>query len=124
MEIQPEYVWRKAKHVAFADKVIQTKNKDPWAAIELMLDYWKKTNPKEYESFVVDVMEARKTRANAYGSSRDKNSSLRYTLDIPAQVWQMIVSVFGDKELIDPYSKNFFREFARRFPSFKVAERS
>jgi hypothetical protein len=124
MEIQPEYVWRKAKEVAFADRVIQAKNKDPWEAIELMLDYWKQTNPEEYESFVIDVEGTRSSRANKFGASKDKNSGMRYTLDIPTQVWQMIVAVFGDKEIIDPYSKNFFRDFGKRFPAFKVAERS
>lgn len=124
MEVQPEYVWRKAKVIAKADRLIQLKNdKGPWAAIELIFEDWKKTNPTEYEAFIVDVGAKQDTRSSKTGASRDKNSGLRYTMDIPAQPWAMIKVLFGDKEMIDPYSKEFFRELGYRFPFLKVAER-
>ena len=123
MEIQPRYVWRKAKEIAFADKIIKAKNNNPWEAIELMFDYWRKQNPAEYNAFVIEVEGVRQTRANSLGASTNKNSGMRYTLDIPAQVWNMIVAVFGDKETLDIYSKDFFRELGKRFPFLKVAER-
>ena len=123
-EIEPKYVWRKAKDIAFVDKVIQEKNKDPWLAIQSMIEYWTKTNPTKWRELKIDIKTTKDTRANKFGSSKDKNSGMRYTLSIPEGIWNMIVVIFGDKKILDPYDKKFFREFGKRFPAFRVSERS
>lgn len=123
-EIEPKYVWRKAKDIAFVDKVIHEKNKDPWLAIASMVDYWKKSNPTQWRELKIDIKMTKDTRANEFGASTNKNSGMRYTMSLPEGIWNMIVVIFGDKQILDPYSKKFFREFGKRFPEFRVSERS
>lgn len=124
MEVEPEYIWRKAKDIATAEAIMKAdKEKGPWGAIEEMFKWWKKERPQEYKAFIVDVELTKKTRLDKFGASKDKNSGMRYTLDIPEKIWQMIAAMYGDKEKIDIYDKKFFREMGRRFPFLKVAER-
>jgi len=110
----------KPKDAVFANKVFELKTtKGPWEAIDAIVDYWVSTNPKRYDSFILEVKKKRDSRATKYGSDKGKN--IRSTLDVPAKVIEMIRIVFKHDEL--PMDKKFFDEMWRRYPTFRVAER-
>ncbi len=109
-----------ARHAAFADDVMQArKDGDVWVVVEKIVDFWKSENPTEYRSLLVEVPKLRKSRARSSGASKSKNT--RFLADIPLKIIQIIQTLYGPEEL--PLDKRFFREFARRFPEFRVAER-
>ena len=111
----------------FVESVIKLKQKSgskPWPVIEALFNYWASKNPREYQSFIINIENIRKTRKDPkYGSSTDKETGgiLRYTLDIPQEVMFMLRKVYDVDEL--PMDREFFIEFARRFPRFKVAQK-
>jgi len=86
-----------------------------------MIKFWKKRHPRQYRSYIMDVKDKRDTRGNEFGGA--KGSRQRYLVDIPVDVWNMITVMYGDKEIIDIYDSKFFRQFAKRFPEFAVAEK-
>jgi hypothetical protein len=93
--------------------------KSLWECITACIDAWKALKPKQWESYLVDVAEDKKTRANKYGSTKDK--SLRYIVDIPTPVYKLIRILFPSEEL--KMDKKFFRAFARRYPEYRVANK-
>lgn len=114
--------WLHKSTVAWADRILEAEKKDGhWAAISEMIKHWKAKNPTEYTSVLLEIEGERRTRSNSTGSS--KNKSMRYIADIPEYVWQMIVAFYKDKEVVNPYDPSFIREFARRFPEFRVADK-
>lgn len=115
------YRVRPARAVAAADKLIKLKKENkPWEAIELIVDIWKTTRPKEYKSYIVQVDDAKETLADPkYGKSR--NSNLRRTLDVPEMVLNMIRKLYSPEEL--PMNKEFFIAWSKKFPKMMIAEK-
>lgn len=102
----------------------QKHGSNPWPVIEACLTMWAERNPMQWESYLVYLDDIKKTRKDSkHGSSQDKKTGgiLRYTLDIPQTVMYMIRCLYSPQEL--EMSKEFFHEFARRFPKLKVAEK-
>ena len=121
---------RKMKYsdAMFVEHVFKEKannGSNPWPAIELIIKHWSESNPKKWKSYLIDVSDLRETRKDKkYGSSKDKVTGgyLRYTLDLPQEIMMRIRKVYNVDEL--PMNREFFHEFARRFPSMRVAEKS
>jgi hypothetical protein len=115
---------RNIKHVMAVERLEKLKGSNPnnpWVVIEECLDMWKATNPTDYKSYLYHLDETRQTRADhKFGQS--KTGMYRYTLDIPQKVLFMIRCLYDDTEL--PMNKEFFHEFARRFPKLKIAEKN
>ena len=117
----------KASHLAWIEQVCKLKDKsgsNPWPVIEECLNFWASQNPMRYKSFLIDVDETRQTRKDRkFGSSyhKETNSTLRYTLDIPQEVILMIRCIYTANQL--PMNRDFYQEFARKFPKMKVAEK-
>lgn len=116
----------KLKDVAAVDHLIRLKNKNtsPWPVIEEIIRVWTERNPKEWKAFLVDIDTMRETRKESkYASSYDKITGgiLRYTLDIPEKVIYMIHALYSTSEL--DMNRDFFQEFARRFPKMTVAQK-
>lgn len=94
---------------------------NPWPVIEECLKIWKDSEPKTWESYLYRLEQVKSTRRDQrFGQSR--TGMYRYTLDIPQKVMFMIRCLYDDEEL--PMNKEFFHEFARRFPRLKVAEKN
>lgn len=107
-----------ANKVEFIDRLIQMKNKrDKWDVIREIVEYWKKTRADEYESFLVDIDEKRRTRGDKYGST--KGSRMRYMADAPKPIIVIAKTLYKDIKL----DKQFFTEFAKKFPEFRVCEK-
>lgn len=107
-----------AEDALFAERIIMlSKKQDMWSVIEEIVTYWQTTNPKQFKSFLIDVDEKKQTRAKSTGAS--SSSNMRYLVDIPIKLYAMIKAVYPD--IIQ--EKDFFRNFAKRFPRYRVAER-
>ncbi len=118
---------RNSSDVLAADRLISLKKKKGstlWTVISEVLKIWAERNPKEWESYLVRISDIKHTRKDKkFGSTYDKISGgyLRYTLDIPQKVMLMIRSLYDHTEL--QMNRDFFIEFARRFPRLKIAEK-
>jgi hypothetical protein len=113
--------WIPIEIATFADDVLKAEYEGgEWKAIEKMIEYWKLKHPIEYQSMLVEIDDLKGERG---GTASSKKSGLRYLSNIPVEIWNMIKAFYGNKEKIDPFSKEFFREFATRFPEFSVAEK-
>lgn len=117
---------RNAEDVIAADHLIKLKrdnSNNVWVVIDGIIKMWKKKNPNRWKSYLVNIKDLRDTRKNEYGASEDKETGgyLRYTVDVPEQVVYMIRTLYTPNEL--PMSKEFWREFGRRYPAFRVAEK-
>lgn len=112
----------------FVEQVLKLKyssGTSPWPVIEMCFNYWASKNPKRYRSFLISIKDIKETRKDPkFGSTYDKESGgyLRYTLDIPEEVMYMIRKIYSVDEL--PMDREFFTEFGKRFPKFKIAEKT
>jgi len=114
----------KADIVQAADRLIKLKKTaNLWEVVGEVLEVWKKRNPKVWKAHVITVKDLRQTRKDEYASTKDKETGgyLRYTVDVPEQVVMMLRMLYSAEEL--PMNKEFWREFAKRFPAFSVAEK-
>jgi hypothetical protein len=112
-----------AKQVAAADKLISLKHEnqnDPWIVIDAIIEYWRKTRPTEYKSFIIETEKAKGTRANVYGVN--KKEGLRYTVDCPQWVHDVTRRLYDPEELV--MGKEFWQLFWKRYPVFRVSEKS
>jgi len=109
----------------FADKIIELKaKKDPWLVIDELVGYWVESNPGEVQAVKIDVEDQRsmlmdKEFATTKGG---KQMERRFKLLFPTTVMLLIRSVYPVSEL--KMDKEFYDEFARRYPGFKIAEKS
>lgn len=97
---------------------------NPWPVIEECMSIWKSTNPLQWEAHLVEIKDVRETRKDSKFAStvdRETGGTLRYTLDIPQKVIYMIRMMYTAEEL--PMNREFFLQWARRFPQTKVAEK-
>jgi len=116
-------------NVAFVEHIIKVKQRsgsNPWPVIEELFKVWERTHPKQYKSHLIYIKDVRATRRDKFASSDPRkdpvhNGILRYTLDIPDTVMYMIRKVYSANEL--SMNREFFLEFARKFPKYKVAEK-
>lgn len=114
---------RKAEDVLFADKVMETKaNKGVWPTVELLLQYWLSKAPEEVKAFKVQVEDTRINLGDKkHGQTKDKNMERRLTIVFPEFLHQIIRATYSSNEL--KMDKEFFNEFASRFPAFRIPER-
>ena len=109
------------------DRFMSLKRKSgsrPWSVIEECFRVWESKKPKEYQSHLIYLNDIRETRKDRkFASTKDKVTGgyLRYTLDIPSDVMKMIRAVYSVDEL--PMNREFFHEFAQKFPKYRVAEK-
>ncbi|MEK6882964.1 MAG: hypothetical protein AABY22_25290, partial [Nanoarchaeota archaeon] len=102
----------------------QKSGSSPWSVIEECFNIWASEKPTKYNSYLVYLQDIKETRKDKeFASTKDPVTGgyLRYTLDIPQEVMMMVRCVYNSSEL--PMNREFFQEFAKRFPKFKVAEK-
>ena len=118
---------RKWEHVRAVDHLYKLKQKsgsDPWPVVEAVIKVWEDTHPIEWEAYIVELRDIKRTRKDPkFASTYDKKNGgyLRYTLDIPDKVIKMIRTIYSVDEL--PMNKDFFVAFARKFPRFQIAQK-
>lgn len=113
---------RSLSDMEFADMiVVERRNLDKWQIIELLMERWFHSDPKEAQGTLHDVKYMRETsRDKRFGTTKDKNLERRMTMLFPITLQKLIRSVYKAEELL--FDKKFFREFLKRYPGFQVPE--
>lgn len=116
---------RKKSDIDFADDIIKLKNaKDQWAVIEKVLEHWVKSTPEESAALKVQLDDHREMLIDKeFGQTTGgKDMERRFSLIFPLRVQQVLRTIYAPEEL--EFDKKFFNEFAKRYPKFRVAEKS
>jgi len=121
--------------VAAADRLIELKRKGIdrtegtkgtfWDAIDEIIKIWMTKNPIEYQSHIIDIKENREKQGTKFGTKKSPSgytSQMRRKLDIPFFVERTIRMLYSTEEL--EMDKKFFDEFWKRYPQFRISERS
>ena len=115
------------RDISLVERLITIKKKsgsNPWPAIEECIKVFKTRKPTHWKSHLIQVEDLRQSRKDPkYASTHDKATGgyLRYTLDIPSDIIYLINALYSPAEL--PMNKQFFIEFAKRYPELKVAQK-
>lgn len=115
---------RRADDIELAEKIIELRQKkDHWAVIGALIDAWVKRAPAEVKAVKIDVTDQRELLVDKkFGQTLGgKQMERRFQLLFPSQLQLMIRTQYKAEEL--PFDKAFFREFGKRFPAFRVAEK-
>lgn len=113
---------RNTSDIQMASHLVALKEKhggDIWPVVEECLKIWASKKPHEYKSFLLDLEITKGTRRNKFASS--ETEMYRYTLDVPETVVYMLRKLYTTKEL--PMDKAFFRLWARKYPTMRIAEK-
>jgi hypothetical protein len=105
--------------VGAVDALIEKMNKRGlWPTVELLITIWLKRNPDKAREFMRAKDDVSRTRDTDTASSQ--NLSHRYLLEVPDEIVTGIDILWGSK-IKD--KKEFWRDFAKQFPMFRVAEK-
>ena len=82
--------------------------------------------PDKWESYVIYMDDTRKSTYNKYGAAKKSKTKgtgdMRRTLDIPLFVDRAMRMLYSADEL--PFDKGFYHEVWKRYPMFRVSEKS
>lgn len=115
---------RKAEDVELVDKIIELRKKgDKWFVIDEIVKAWVKKSPEEVEAVKVDIGDQREMLVDKeFGSTMGgKDFSRRLIVLFPTALQAWIRKLYGTEEL--PFDRKFYKEFARRYPGFRVANK-
>lgn len=106
------------------EKLKEKHGSNPWPVIEECFTIWSSRHPTHWESYLFyidDIKETRKEKKFASTVDKKTGGTLRYTIDIPQPVMFMIRCLYTPEEL--DMGREFMRQFARKFPKMRIAER-
>ncbi len=114
---------RNIADVELAEDIIKKRNeRDPWEVIDSLVKLWAERAPEDVEAMRINVEQYRETLADKrFGQTLGgKVQERRFTLAFPRTLMWMIRSQYKVEEL--PFDKEFYHEFGKRYPFFKVAQ--
>lgn len=109
----------------FADRIIELKQKkDPWLVIDEFVKYWINSNPTEVKAVKIDIEDQRSMLIDKdFGTTKGgKQIERRFKLLFPTTLMLLIRSIYPHTEL--KMDKEFYDEFAKRYPGFRIAEKA
>ncbi len=115
---------RDSEDVSLADYLLTLrKNKDPWDVIEALVAVWGKKAPLEVKAMKIQIEEYRDMLADKkFGQTKGgKDFQRRFTIAFPYDLMMLIRTQYQPTELI--MDSAFYKEFARRFPSFQIPDK-
>lgn len=115
---------RKTEDVELVDRILELRKKnDPWVVLDELIKAWVKKSPEEVEAVKVDIGDQREILTDKdYGTtSGGKDFDRRLIVLFPTTLQAWIRKVYGTAEL--PFDRNFYKEFAKRYPGFRVANK-
>jgi hypothetical protein len=116
---------RKVADVEIAEKIIKDRKfKDYWDVIDSLVRLWAKTAPEDEEAMKINIEQYRESlHDKEFGQTlMGADQERRFTMAFPRSLMLMIRTQYKADEL--PMDKEFFKEFGKRYPAFKIAERS
>lgn len=115
---------RRYEDIELAEKVVEVRNnKDPWTLIDYLLKLWAQRAPDEEAAIMINVDEYREVQTDrVYGQTiLGKDQERRFILAFPKSLMLMLRTQYKADEF--PMDKEFYHEFARRYPAFRVAQK-
>lgn len=115
---------RDARDVELAERIVELAHKkDPWAVIDELVKIWISRSPDEVQAVKIDIDDQRELTADKrFGQTLGgRDMERRFTLLFPSQLQLLIRTQYKSEDL--PFDSKFFKEFAKRYPGFKVAEK-
>ena len=110
--------------------LVKAKKKNyPWDVIYLCIKVFKEKFPSRYQSYIIRLESVREIQKKTWVGnkefkcvSKDKENDayLAHTIDFPAWIMMLIRKVYNTDEL--QMDKQFFREFGKRHPEFRIME--
>lgn len=115
---------RDSDDITLADEIIKARKKGPWHVIDLLVNSWVKRSPEEVQAVKVDISDRRELLVDKeYGTTLGGNDmERRFTLIFPTGLQAMIRTQYKAEDL--PFDRKFYTEFAKKYPGFKIAEKS
>ena len=115
---------RKLADVELAEDIVKTRNqKDHWAVIDKLIKTWEERTPDEVQAIKINLEQYKEGLYDKeFGQTRlGKEQERRFSLVFPLQLQNMIRTLYSAEDV--PFSKEFYRDFAKRYPRFRVAEK-
>jgi hypothetical protein len=116
---------RDADKVAWAEKITETRQKkDVWTVIDELVKVWAEVAPEDEAAMKINVSQYRETLVDKeFGRTLNgQDQERRFVLAFPKSLYLMIRSQYKAEEF--PMDSKFFKEFAKRYPAFRVAEKN
>lgn len=109
---------RPAWAVEAVERLLQkVRRKNLWDVVDFLVSVFEKRFPEYSKARYTELKERRKRLKNPYASNKEKD--LRHLVSIPVPLKDLM-----DYFLEDYENKEFWREFAKRYPQYSVPERS
>lgn len=107
--------------VGMVDELLyKVRKKSIWEITDFCIRIWAKKYPKQHKQYLKAVKDIRTSRKNKTGSTEEKQ--LRYLVEPPSDVSYLLEKLAKHK--LEEYGRTkYWREFARRYPGFSVAEK-
>lgn len=115
---------RDSGDLELAEVIMKLKDKkDYWAVIDELIRIWSAKSPDEEVATKVEIDGYKEAMSDpTFGQTNGgKDMERRSILVFPRKLQLMIRSLFKAEEL--PFDRAFYREFAKRYPMFKIADR-
>ena len=115
---------RRPEDVEIANKIIDLKNtKDKWDVIDFILEVWSERAPEEMEALKIQIEDHRENLTDKeFGQTEGgKDFGRRFTVVFPLELMLLLRGVYAEEELV--MDGKFYREFAQRYPGFKIPEK-
>lgn len=115
---------RDVADIELAEKIVELrKKKDHWGVIDELVKVWAKKVPDEAEMVLINVDQYRETLLDKkYGQTTlGRDQERRFKLAFPVTLQLLIRTQYKADEL--PFNPEFYREFGKRYPIFRVAEK-
>lgn len=116
---------RNLDDLELAEDIIKLRNnKNHWAVIDKLVHVWVEKAPEEESMLQINVQQYKETlKDKKFGQTlQGKDQERRFKLAFPRSLLMYIRSVYKADEL--KMDEKFYNEFAKRYPAFKVAEKS
>jgi hypothetical protein len=116
---------RKLDDIQLAEDIIKLKNKkDYWTVIDRLIQVWAKKAPDEEVAIQINIGQYKETlKDKEFGQTLlGKDQERRFKLAFPRSLMMYIRSIYKADEL--KMDDKFYQEFAKRYPAFRVAEKT
>jgi hypothetical protein len=110
--------------IELADRIMKLRaNKDPWAVIDELVNYWVNSAPEQVEALKINISDVKELAIDKkYGVTKGgANIERRFQLIFPLGLQSLIRGVYKNEE--GPFDRDFYKKFAQRYPGFRVAEK-
>jgi hypothetical protein len=120
---------RKSEDVQAVDMLLKLRETKPfWEVVEGVVSYWMKKDKSRWESYILhldavkkDQKQTRVGNSQWRGVSRADGIERSLVVDFP--VWiDMCLRVLYKGDSVE-FNQEFYREFAHRFPVFRIREK-